>query len=70
MRLVSTAERYGYEKGMKQCGYTFLEMQIRIRFKDVSEEALTRIKMADSSLHLQWASNLMSAEKLEDVFRD
>jgi hypothetical protein len=78
VRLMSTVERFGYEQGLQQGVHqgmqqgecALLELQIKTRFKDVSENELTRIKMADSSLLLRWGSNLMNAEKLEDVFRD
>lgn len=53
VRLMSTVERFEYEKGLQQGECTLLELLIKTRFKNVSEVELTRIKTADSNLLLR-----------------
>ena len=85
MRLISTAERYGFQEGMQQGRQQgmqqglqqglqegeqrLLEKQLKVKFEDLPIRYIEKIRQAEPTELDQWGVNLMNASTLEDVFK-
>ncbi len=70
MPYITSVERIGIEKGMRQGESALLERQLTRRFGPPSAEALGRLNAATVEELEQWAENILDATTLEEVFKD
>lgn len=69
MPYVTSAERFGIEKGMQQGEAIILLRQMTRKYgADVATAYRERIEQADASTLEEWSERLLFAEKAEDIF--
>ena len=68
MQYVSSIERIGFKKGVRQGESTMLFRLMERKFGKVSEEVKQKIEAADSDTLLEWGEKILSASTLEGVF--
>ena len=71
MAYITTAERIGMEKGMKegiQYERTLVGKLLTRRFGDLSSDVRCRLEQADPDTLLLWGDKIFDAKTIEDVF--
>lgn len=69
MPYVTSAERFGIEKGMQRGEVAVLLRQIERKYgAAVQTEYRQQVEQADAETLLQWSEKLLVAEKVEDIF--
>jgi len=69
MPYVTSAERIGIQKGRQEGEAAILLRQIALKFGPPSEEVRARIESADADTLLEWSARILTAERVDDVFR-
>jgi len=73
MPYVTSVERIGIQKGLeqgrKQGEAAMLLRQMALKFGPPSEEVRARIEAADADTLLDWSARILTAERVEDIFR-
>ena len=73
MPYVTSAERVGIQKGLQQGRRegeaAILLRQIGLKFGPPSEGVRARIEAADADTLLDWSARILTAERVDDIFR-
>lgn len=70
MSYVTTAERIGIEKGKHQGRGVFLYQLLQQKFGSLTSAYLEKIEAADADTLLIWGARLLSANNLDEIFKD
>ncbi|MBS0003559.1 MAG: transposase [Thioalkalivibrio sp.] len=73
MPYVTSAERVGIQKGLEQGRQedeaAILLRLIALKFGAPTEEVRARIQEADADTLLDWSARILTAERVDDIFR-
>jgi predicted transposase YdaD len=60
----------GQQEGRQEWGVSMLLRQLRLKFGPLSSEVEALVRSTDADRLLAWSERILTAEHLEDVFRD
>ena len=63
-------QQEGRQEGRQEWGASMLLRQLRLKFGPLSSEVEARVRSTDADRLLDWSERVLTAERLEDVFRD
>jgi hypothetical protein len=69
MPYVTSVERIGIQKGRREGEAAVLLRQISLKFGQPSEHVRARIEAADADTLLDWSARILTAERVDDIFR-
>lgn len=62
-------ELRGEQRGVQRGEVRVLLRQIRLKFGEIPDEVRRRIEQADADTLLTWSERILTAERIEDIFR-
>ncbi len=68
MPYVTSAERFGIEKGFQQGEFALLQRLLARRFGPLPEDLRIRLTSASTDQLETWAINVLDAKSLDEVF--
>ena len=69
MPYVTSVERIGIQKGRQEGEAAVLLRLIALKFGPPSEDVRARIEAADADTLLDWSARILTAERVDDIFR-
>jgi len=69
MNFTTIAERHGFEEGMQQGEAHLLTSILKAKFKELPDTYIKKIDTADAETLNQWAINFITAQSLDEIFK-